>query len=85
MGKWLEWDPNPLKINNQVYANEGLNDIIQNKKEISEKTEIFKNNLKNEQIEKSITNNKLISDESEEITPKESEENKETIINSIFK
>ena len=54
VGKWLEWYPDPMKINDQKYSNESLNDIIQNKKKISEDTEIFKKNMKSIETENKL-------------------------------
>lgn len=97
VGKWLEWYPDPMKIIDQKYSNDSLNDIIQNKKKISEETEIFQKNMKSVETEtklkdEMIHNNNLdnsnddIFDENKTLLENldESDQNKEKIINSIF-
>jgi hypothetical protein len=46
VGYWLPWDPNPLKIENQEYAEEQLNDLVKKYKENQEaKDQHFQENI----------------------------------------
>jgi hypothetical protein len=85
VGKWLEWEPDAFKIDNQVYPDEGLNDIIQGKKKVSQDTIAFKKELEKQDLEqelKSLKNNEDGLDLIENAS--KSEENKKEIINTMF-
>jgi len=46
VGYWLPWDPNPLKVDNQEYAEEQLNELVKKYKENQEaKDQHFQENL----------------------------------------
>lgn len=46
VGYWLPWDPNPLKIENQEYAEEQLNELVKKYKENQEaKDQHFQENI----------------------------------------
>ena len=88
VGKWLEWDPDVSKINDQVYANEGLNDIIQGKKKVTQDTIAFKQELEKQDLENELKQSSLTNNEEDNLdlieNADKSEENKKEIINSIF-
>tara|TARA_B100000575_G_C23142410_1_gene665295 strand:- start:3428 stop:4207 length:780 start_codon:yes stop_codon:yes gene_type:complete len=61
VGYWLPWDPNPLKIDNQEYAEQELNTLVKKYKENQEKKDIhFQENIEyaREQSEKASQKNK---------------------------
>jgi Family of unknown function (DUF5832) len=46
VGYWLPWDPNPLKVENQEYAEEQLNELVKKYKENQEAKDLhFQENL----------------------------------------
>ena len=57
MGKWLPFDPNPESVKESEYANNKLNDIMKNYEENQEKSKIFHEHQKNEQIKKNLNSN----------------------------
>ena len=76
VGYWLPWDPNPLKIDNQEYAEKELNTLVKEYKENQEKKDIhFKENIEyaREQAEKStkLPDKNELSIESENIVNKD--------------
>tara|TARA_B110000902_G_scaffold263775_1_gene343638 strand:- start:928 stop:1533 length:606 start_codon:yes stop_codon:yes gene_type:complete len=59
MGKWLAFDPDPESeyVKDSEYANEKLNSIMKNYKENQEKSKLFHEHQKNEQIKKNLDAN----------------------------
>ena len=59
MGKWLAFDPDPESeyVKDSEYANEKLNSIMKNYKENQEKSKLFSEHRKNEQIKKNLEAN----------------------------
>ena len=87
VGKWLEWEPDAFKIDHQVYPDEGLNEIIQGKKKVTQDTIAFKKELEKQDLEQELKSLKNNEDEDGldliENADK-SEENQKEIINTIF-
>lgn len=59
VGKWLPFDPNPDSeyVKNSEYANEKLNNIMKKYQENQEKSKLFHEHQKNEQIKKNLDSN----------------------------
>ena len=59
MGKWLPFDPDPESkyVSDSEYANEKLNSIMKNYQENQEKSKLFHEHQKNEQIKKNLDAN----------------------------
>lgn len=56
VGKWLGWDPDPNTIEDQVYREKKLQDIMDNYKKNREKAKILEEERKREMLEESIRN-----------------------------
>jgi len=56
VGKWLGWDPDPNTIDDQVYREKKLQDIMDNYKKSREKAKILEEERKREMLEESIRN-----------------------------
>lgn len=56
VGKWLGWDPDPNTIDDQVYREKKLQDIMDNYKRNREKAKILEEERKREMLEESIRN-----------------------------
>lgn len=59
VGKWLPFDPNPDSefVKDSEYANDKLNDIMKKYQENQEKSKLFHEHQKNEQIKKNLQSN----------------------------
>ena len=59
VGKWLPFDPNPESefVKDSEYANDKLNDLMKKYKENQEKSKLFHEHQKNEQIKKNLDSN----------------------------
>jgi hypothetical protein len=56
VGKWLAWDPDPSTIEDQVYREKQLQEIMTNYKKNNEKAKILEEERKRELLEESIRN-----------------------------
>tara|TARA_Y100001954_G_C15815521_1_gene607300 strand:- start:1578 stop:2672 length:1095 start_codon:yes stop_codon:yes gene_type:complete len=73
VSNWLEWEPDPDKIEDQVYENEMLNSIFKNKSLNAKDLDMFNQKLQQEEIENNLK---------KEI--EESSKNQKEIIDKIF-
>jgi len=51
MGKWLPWDPDPNDVNDQIYHEKELNDLMKGYKDNLEKAKQMQNDRKKDMIE----------------------------------
>jgi hypothetical protein len=56
VGKWLGWDPDPNTIDDQVYREKKLQDIMDGYKKNREKAKIMEEERKREMLEESVRN-----------------------------
>lgn len=56
VGKWLGWDPDPSTVEDQVYREKKLQDLMNNYKKNREKAKILEQERKREMLEESIRN-----------------------------
>ena len=56
VGKWLGWDPDPNTIDDQVYREKKLQDIMDGYKKSREKAKVLEEERKREMLEESIRN-----------------------------
>jgi hypothetical protein len=54
VGKWLPWSPNPESVNDQVYAEEKLQEMVTERKKNLKKAAIMEEERKREMIEDSV-------------------------------
>lgn len=54
VGKWLGWDPDPNTIDDQVYREKKLQDIMDNYKKSREKAKVLEAERKREMLEESV-------------------------------
>lgn len=89
MGKWLPFDPDPESkfVKDSEYANEKLNSIMKNYQENQEKSKLFHEHQKNEQIKKNLDANidqrKKNKEELNQSIENVSEEQKQKIIQDM--
>lgn len=74
VGYWLPWDPNAENIEDQVYQEEQLNELMKNYKENEVKRDIFYEDQKSERKKKAIEENLQRKKENDEREKKEKDQ-----------
>jgi hypothetical protein len=74
VGYWLPWDPNAENIEDQVYQEEQLNELMKNYKENEVKRDIFYEDQKSERKKKAIEENLQRKKENDENEKKEKDQ-----------
>lgn len=59
VGKWLGWDPDPNSVDDQVYREKKLNEIMNNYKKGREKAQVLEEERKRAMLEESVRNEAL--------------------------
>lgn len=69
VGYWLPWDPNPVEVEDQEYAEKELNDLMKNYKENELKKQEFFAKEKRSAMEEALRENRARQDKTKETIP----------------